>query len=166
MVKVIIAVLRLCSLTLVVVMIDVTAIRGKSSNIHNDCNGSSCFSSSRNHRRAEFGLEPNQLNNNPEDNTDTGPNNNFLRKKSSSRSSKVLEESNEEEEMSGMRSYNDEKKNEDDNSSGAATLTDVPTEDLNFKQLHNKLSEMDSGGPPPMHWTLVEEIIVERRKLR
>ena len=97
MVKVIIAVLRLCSLTLVVVMIDVTAIRGKSSYIHNDCNGSSCFFSSRNHRRAEFDLEPNQLNNNPEDNTDTGPNNNFLRKKSSSRSSKVLEESNEEE---------------------------------------------------------------------
>ena len=165
MVKVIIAVLRLCSLTLVVVMIDVTAIRGKSSNIHNDCNGSSCFSSSRNHRRAEFGLEPNQLNNNPEDNNDAVPNN-FLRKKSSSRSSKVLEESNEEEEMLGMRLYNDEKKNEDDNPFGAATLTDVPTEDLNFKQLHNKLSEMDSGGPPPMHWTLVEEIIVERRKLR
>jgi hypothetical protein len=166
MVKVIIAVLRLCSLTLVVVMIDVTAIRGKSSNIHNDCNGSSCFSSSsRNHRRAEFGLEPNQLNNNPEDNNDAVPNN-FLRKKSSSRSSKVLEESNEEEEMLGMRLYNDEKKNGDDNPFGAATLTDVPTEDLNFKQLHNKLSEMDSGGPPPMHWTLVEEIIVERRKLR
>ena len=165
MVKVIIAVLRLCSLTLVVVMIDVTAIRGKSSYIHNDCNGSSCFSSSRDHRRAEFGLEPNQLNNNHEDNNDTVPNN-FLRKKSSSRSSKVLEESNEEEEMLGMRLYNDEKKNEDDNPFGAATLTDVPTEDLNFKQLHNKLSEMDSGGPPPMHWTLVEEIIVERRKLR
>jgi hypothetical protein len=174
MVKIIIAVLILCSLALVVVVTtDVVAIETsiRGSNLR-DTDGSSSSSSSssssfnNNSYRRELSY---QLNRPAPDEEDNGIPIHFLRKKSTTRLSIIImEEESNEEEMTGMRgsainfggssNYLNEKNETmiNSGSSGVSLITDVSTEEHNFKQLHIQLSQMSSGGPPPMHWILEE----------
>jgi hypothetical protein len=171
MVKIIIAVLILCSLALVVVVTtDVVAIETsiRGSNLR-DTDGSSSSSSSSSFNNNSYRRELSyQLNRPAPDEEDNGIPIHFLRKKSTTRLSIIMEEESNEEEMTGMRgsainfggssNYLNEKNETmiNSGSSGVSLITDVSTEEHNFKQLHIQLSQMSSGGPPPMHWILEE----------
>jgi hypothetical protein len=171
MVKIIIAVLILCSLALVVVVTTEvvaieTSIRG--SNLR-DTDGSSSSSSSSSFNNNSYRRELSyQLNRPAPDEEDNGIPIHFLRKKSTTRLSIIImEEESNEEEMTGMRGsainfggssnyLNEKNETINSGSSGVSLITDVSTEEHNFKQLHIQLSQMSSGGPPPMHWILEE----------